>query len=150
MVTLLRRVLKRVSDSEVEVRCDKQGVVTDPSGVGRRRVVADFTSPDSLSLGGAAKKRSTLFAPVVSPLIVHVADHGGDSDAPVDLVIDDYRNAEGVEGGVSGGGFAPPLPTRGSGGASPHSRSNLANYSLNYVNTHDETSASFQVTHTVQ
>ena len=82
-----RRVTRRTSDSDVEVRCDKQGVVTDPSGVGRRRVVADFTSPDSLSLGGATKKCSTLFAPVVSPLIVHVADHGGDSDAPVDLVI---------------------------------------------------------------
>ena len=86
-----RRVLKHTSDSEVRVRCDKQGVVTDPSGVGRRRVVADFTSPDSLSLDSAIKKRSTLFAPVVSPLIVHVADHGGDSDAPVDLVIIAFR-----------------------------------------------------------
>ena len=73
-----RRVLRRISDSEVEVRCNKQGVVTDPSGVGRRRVVASFTSPDSLSLSGAVKKSNTLFAPVVSPLIVHVAGQGSD------------------------------------------------------------------------
>ena len=83
-----RRVSGHISGSDVEVRCDKQGVVTDSSGVGRRRVVADFTSHDSLSLGGAVKKSNTLFAPVVSPLIVHVAGQGGDFDAPGGLVID--------------------------------------------------------------
>jgi len=62
-------------------------VVTEPPGVGRRRVVADFTSHDSRSLGGAVKKPNTLFAPFVSPLIVHVAGQGGDFDAPGDLVI---------------------------------------------------------------
>ena len=43
------RVTGRISDSDVEVRCNKQGIVTDPSGGGRRRVVANFPSPDSLS-----------------------------------------------------------------------------------------------------
>ena len=38
-----------ISDSDVEVRCNKQGIVTDPSGGGRRRVVANFPSLDSLS-----------------------------------------------------------------------------------------------------
>ena len=75
----------------------------------------------------------------------------GGGDKIRGAVGDDYRNAKGVEGGVSGEvALPPPLPTRGHGGASPRSRSNLANCSLNYINTHDEASASFQVTHTVQ
>ena len=69
----------------VEVRCNTQGIVTDPSGGGRRRVVANFPILDSPLISGVASadvKPNTLFAPVVSPLIVHVAGQGGDFDAP--------------------------------------------------------------------
>ena len=67
-----RRVTGHISDSDVEVRCNKQGTVTDPSGGGRRRVVADFTSLDSLSKGR---------------VVTSVAGQGGDMFAPVDSVI---------------------------------------------------------------
>src|SRR5208282_5249478 len=42
------RVTGQISDSDVEIRCNKQGTITDPSGGGRRRVVANFPSLDSM------------------------------------------------------------------------------------------------------
>src|SRR5208282_5344904 len=71
-----RRVTGQISNSDVEIRCNKQGTITDPSGGGRRRVVADFTSLDSLS-----KDR----------VVTSVAGQSGDMFAPVDLVISDAR-----------------------------------------------------------
>ena len=67
-----RRVTGRVSDSDVEVRCNKQGNVTDPSGGGRRRVVANFPSLDSMSKGR---------------VVTSVAGQSGDMYAPVNSVI---------------------------------------------------------------
>ena len=67
-----RRVTGQISDSDVEVRCNKQGIVTDPSGGGRRRVVANFPSLDSLSKGR---------------VVTSVAGQSGDMYAPVNSVI---------------------------------------------------------------
>ena len=65
------RVTGQISDSDVEVRCNKQGIVTEPSGGGRRRVVANFLSPDDLgapvvSVISDAIQREALNAPVES------------------------------------------------------------------------------------
>src|SRR5208282_6147329 len=65
-----RRVTGHISDSDVEVRCNKQGTITDPSGGGRRRVVTNFPSLDSLSKGrevtSVAGQSGVMFAPVNS------------------------------------------------------------------------------------
>ena len=70
------RVTGRISDSDVEVRCNKQGIVTDPSGGGRRRVVANFPSLDSLSRDRVVKS---------------VAGQSSALDTPEVLVIQLYR-----------------------------------------------------------
>ena len=63
-----------ISDSDVEVRCHKQGTITDPSGGGRRRVVANFPSLDSLSKGrvvtSVAGQSGVMFAPLNSVILL--------------------------------------------------------------------------------
>jgi len=95
------RVTGRISDSDVEVRCNKQGIATDPSGGGRRRVVANFPSLDSLSrdrvVKSVASQSSALGTPEV--FVISGAQSWGSKDfqSRDDRSLSGQRTASGAQ-----------------------------------------------------